>query len=75
MISRNGFEQNKNNISASRIELPGKIHELVFFANIEVPYFDLDKIRGDSKLIGVDSNLFFSKNMKNLYNIAKLIRT
>ncbi len=74
LISRSGFEKNVDSLVSSRIELPGIIYELVFFANIKIPEFDLDKIRCDQKIIGVDSNIFFSKNIKNLWEISKINR-
>jgi hypothetical protein len=74
MICRTGFDRNPNCVIASKIELPGVISELMFFSNINVPNFDMDKIRSDHKLVGVDSNIFFSKNMKNLWDIAKINR-
>jgi len=74
MICRTGFERNPNNVISSKIELPGLISELVFFSNISVPNFDFDKIRTNNILIGVDSNVFFSKNIKNLCEISKINR-
>jgi hypothetical protein len=74
MISRTGFEKNLNNSISANFELPGYISELVFFTNINVPSFDIDKIKSEQKLNGVDGNIFFSKNIQNLYDIANINR-
>lgn len=71
-ICRTGYDTNPNSLIQARIELPGVVSELVFFSNISIGGFDLDSIRSNDKLIGVESNLFFSKNIKNLWDIAKI---
>lgn len=74
LICRSGFDKNPGNGISSRIELPGIISELVFFSTINIPNFDINTIRTNPKLIGVDSNCLFSKNMKHLWQIANITR-
>ena len=68
------MQKNLNNSISANFELPGYISELVFFTNINVPSFDIDKIKSEQKLNGVDGNIFFSKNIQNLYDIANINR-
>jgi len=71
LICRTGFDR-QNSLMNARVELPGEISEFLFSANVQVPKFDINIIRSDFKLVGVKSDLHFSKDKNFLISIANI---
>jgi glycogen debranching enzyme len=59
MICRTGYDSN-GKPEKYKVELPGEIQEVIAHVKISVKNFDINLIRSDSKLVGVESILEFS---------------
>jgi hypothetical protein len=73
LICRTGYDMSSK-VEKYKIELPGEIQEVLLQARIKINDFDINIIRSDKFLTGVDSILEYSTSGKNISgtNLTKL---
>ncbi len=71
LIARCSYDGSRANCSF-KVELPGLLSEVMFLARVNVEKYDLNKVKKDEYIHGVNGNLNFTNSLNDLRKICNI---